>query len=234
MKFCASAVVALVVALAADAGAFTASPSSAARRRRQPRATTSPSSSSLAITTLDEWQLLDNGSVVGSVRGHPTLSDGDVITTSPLSRPDAARNNNLVTTLTGSQYKLGSPVRSRGNGGGGGAVADEPGFGRSKFVTGLGTASLFAGGVALGVEVGGFVKPAMTIPEVSGLGTFRSCLYGSGSSSPTWMHAARPNSSSKLHPLAFLFPRHARCNFTSPPHPHSPLSPLHPPHPTTN
>jgi hypothetical protein len=115
------------------------------------------------ITTLDEWQVLDNGSVVGSVRNHPTLSDGDIITTSPLSRPDAARSNNLVATLTGSQYRLGRPMGlSRGA-----VPVEEPGFGRSIFVKTVGTTSLFAGGVALGLELGGIGKPEMTIPEVS-------------------------------------------------------------------
>jgi len=120
--------------------------------------------SSLDVTTLDQWQLLDNGSLVGSVRGHPTLSDGDVITTSPLSRPDTARSRNMVSTLTGSQYQLGFQM------GGSTAmdpIANEPSFGRSTFVKVAGTASLFAGGVALGVGVTGGLgteKP-MNIPE---------------------------------------------------------------------
>ena len=124
------------------------------------------STTSLDITTLDEWQVLDNGSVVGSVRGHPTLSDGDIITTSPLSRPDTARSNNMVATLTGSQYKLGIPMQLKT----GGLAGEEPGFGRSVFVKGVGTASLFAGGVALGIELssGGIGKQeTMNIPEVS-------------------------------------------------------------------
>lgn len=152
MKFSVTTVVAILAALS-QAEAFTS-----------PRAATSQRiSTSLDITTLDEWQLLDNGSIVGSVRGHPTLRDGDIITTSPIARPDAARSNNLVATLTGSQYKLGRPMGLKG----GAAPVEEPGFGRSTFVKTIGTTSLFAGGVALGVELGGLGKTDMTIPEVS-------------------------------------------------------------------
>lgn len=151
MKFSLAIVIALVSV--SNVHAFTA-----------PRSISTRAVTSLDATTLDQWQLLGNGSLVGSVRGHPTLSDGDVITTSPLSRPDAARSNNMVATLTGSQYQLGLPM------GGGTAMAplsDEPGFGRSTFVKVAGTASLFAGGVALGVGVSGGLgaEKVMSIPE---------------------------------------------------------------------
>lgn len=152
MKFTIGVVIALFCVV--DVNAFTNPRPTAAR----------VTSTSLDITTLDDWQILDNGSVVGSVRGHPTLSDGDVITTSPLSRPDTARSNNMVATLTGSQYKLGIPVQLRP----GGLAGEEPGFGRSVFVKGVGTTSLFAGGVALGVElssVGLGKQETMNIPE---------------------------------------------------------------------
>ena len=48
-------------------------------------------------------------------------------------------------------------------------LSDEPGFGRSTFVKVAGTASLFAGGVALGVGVSGGLgaEKVMSIPEVS-------------------------------------------------------------------
>mmetsp|Transcript_9602 Transcript_9602/g.20784 ORF Transcript_9602/g.20784 Transcript_9602/m.20784 type:complete len:401 (+) Transcript_9602:152-1354(+) len=144
MKYSISVVVALLGA--SSVNAFTAPRSSSAR-----------SVTSLDVTTLDQWQLLDNGSLVGSVQGHPTLADGDVITTSPLSRPDTARSSSMVSTLTGSQYQLGAPMQL-----GGSSMApagNEPGFGRSTFVKVAGTASLFAGGLALGVGVatGGIV-----------------------------------------------------------------------------
>lgn len=159
MKF--SALVAILAAVS-HAEAFTTPLTSAQRRSTAKRTTTT---TALDITTLDEWQVLDNGSVVGSVRNHPNLTDGDIITTSPLSRPDTARSNNLVATLTGSQYKLGRPMGM--STGGAAAAVEEPGFGRSSFVKTVGTASLFAGGVALGVELGGIGKSDMSIPEVS-------------------------------------------------------------------
>jgi hypothetical protein len=156
MKVCAATAISILAACSNVVEAFTTPRTTVAQRI---------SISSLDVTTLDEWQLLDNGSVVGSVRNHPTLSDGDIITTSPLNRPDAARSNNLVATLTGSQYKLGRPMGfSRGA-----VPVEEPGFGRSTFVKTVGTTSLFAGGVALGVELGGIGKSEMTIPEVSRL-----------------------------------------------------------------
>jgi hypothetical protein len=71
----------------------------------------------LDITVLEEWQLLDDGTIIGSVRDHPTISDGDVITTSPLAYPAVSSlspdGGMLVSTLTGSQYKLGTPLRVR-------------------------------------------------------------------------------------------------------------------------
>lgn len=158
MKF--TAAVASFVTLLAVTDAFT----SPAQQQSATRSFSSLSTS-LKVTTLDQWQLLDNGSVVGSVRGHPVLNDGDIITTSPLASPASAKTSGLVTTLTGSTYQLGNPMVSRA---GGATPASGPGVGRSTFVQVAGTASLFAGGVALGAQLGGFGKPEMTIPEVSG------------------------------------------------------------------
>eukprot|EP00536_Pseudo-nitzschia_multiseries_P006271 jgi/Psemu1/239261/estExt_Genewise1.C_1300093 len=73
----------------------------------------------------------------------------------------------MVSTLTGSQYQLGNPLQL-GGGSSSASSANEPGFGRSTFVKVAGTASLFAGGVALGVGVtgGGVVGEApISIPE---------------------------------------------------------------------
>lgn len=74
-----------------------------------------PSSIKLSLTTLEDWQLLDNGSVVGSVRGHPRLNDGDVITTSPLANPAEAGVASTVATISGSQYMLGTPKSPPGS-----------------------------------------------------------------------------------------------------------------------
>jgi len=74
--------------------------------------TTLPSStiSSLYATvpTIDDYTVLDNGRIVGTIFNHPTLPNGDTITTSPLQ--GRARPQATVTTTSGSQYKLGSPA----------------------------------------------------------------------------------------------------------------------------
>eukprot|EP00980_Cylindrotheca_fusiformis_P028320 scaffold22592_cov129-Cylindrotheca_fusiformis.AAC.6 len=117
----------------------------------------------LDVTTLEEWQLLDNGSVVGSVRGHPDLSDGDIVTTSPLSSPGSAMSNGVVTTLTGSEYKLGTPMQlKRPNAPAG---VEEPGMDRSSFLTSAGLVGLFAGGVAVGVGVSNSGEKPLSVPE---------------------------------------------------------------------
>jgi len=123
----------------------------------------------LAVTTLEDWQLLDNGSVVGSVKGHPSLNDGDVITTSPLSNPGAASTAAQVSTMTGSQYLLGTPMRLRPAGiSRGSAVAEGGTLDRSTVIKGAGIAALIAGGFALGLGVGGGIggSSQMTVPEV--------------------------------------------------------------------
>ena len=122
--------------------------------------------SQLDVTTLDEWQVLDNGSVVGSVRDHPTLSDGDIITTSPLSNPETVRSSGTVTTFTGSQYKLGNPMQLKRSGGSS-SVSDGPGLDRGTLIKGTGLAALFAGGLAAGYGLSGGLTPQMTIPQVS-------------------------------------------------------------------
>jgi hypothetical protein len=122
--------------------------------------------SRLDVTTLDEWQVLDNGSVVGSVRDHPTLSDGDIITTSPLANPESVRSSGTVTTFTGSQYRLGNPMLLKRNGGSS-SVSDGPGLDRGTLIKGTGLAALFAGGLAAGYGLSGGLTPQMTVPEVS-------------------------------------------------------------------
>jgi hypothetical protein len=119
-------------------------------------------------TTLDEWQLLDNGSVVGSVRGHPSLDDGDIITTSPLSNTANVRTHVEVTTLTGSKYTLGNPMQLKRPS----TPIDEGDatMERGDLFKGAGLTALIAAGFALGVGVGGdFGSKQMTIPEVRGI-----------------------------------------------------------------
>lgn len=118
----------------------------------------------LAVTTLENWQLLDNGSVVGSVRGHPTLNDGDIITTSPLANPGQAASMVTVSTMTGSEYMLGTPMQVRRAS----PPAESGTVDRSTVIKGAGIASLIAGGFALGLGVGGGIggPQPMTVPEV--------------------------------------------------------------------
>ena len=61
------------------------------------------------VPVINEWEIKKNGSITGVVRNHPTIPNGDVITTSPLATDDLAslRDNQLVSTKSGSQYRLG-------------------------------------------------------------------------------------------------------------------------------
>jgi len=64
---------------------------------------------SMAIPTLDKWKIIPNGSVIGTVRNHASIADGDVITTSQIQNPELASRQSIVTTMTGSKYKLLEP-----------------------------------------------------------------------------------------------------------------------------
>jgi hypothetical protein len=158
MKFSSKCLIAAVavVGFNSQAGAFTS-----------PQAFGGRADTKLDVTTLDEWQLLDSGSVVGSVKGHPTLNDGDIITTSPLASRGDVRTQAIVSTLTGSQYMLGKPMQLKQSGSNSVSVSDEPGMDRGTLIKGAGLAALVAGGFALGIGVGGnFGGSQMTIPEV--------------------------------------------------------------------
>ncbi len=113
-------------------------------------------------SVLEDWQLLENGCVVGKIKGNPRYTDGDVITTSPLANPAGATEASFVTSTTGSSYLLGTP-RFGSPGGYGGTQAavtrnnvDMP---REDFVGNFlqvfGLTSLVAGGTVLGYTVGG-------------------------------------------------------------------------------
>lgn len=64
-----------------------------------------------AIPVLDRWKVMPNGSVIGTVRNHPSIADGDVITTSPIVDPGAAKPQGIIETASGSKYKLLTPFR---------------------------------------------------------------------------------------------------------------------------
>ena len=64
------------------------------------------SSSNAILPEISNWKVLPTGAIVGIVNNHPIIDDGDIITTSPLLEPDNSQANMIVTTKTGSQYKL--------------------------------------------------------------------------------------------------------------------------------
>ena len=64
---------------------------------------------SMNIPMLENWKILGNGRMVGSVRNHPSIPDGQIITTSPLAKPEMAGPRKTVSTNSGSKYRLGSP-----------------------------------------------------------------------------------------------------------------------------
>lgn len=63
----------------------------------------------MRLPILDQWKVLTNGRVVGNVKNHPTIPDGDIITTSPILRPDLVGRRKVVSTISGSKYLLGEP-----------------------------------------------------------------------------------------------------------------------------
>jgi serine/threonine protein kinase len=63
----------------------------------------------MKVPTLDDWKVLRNGRVQGTIKNHPSIPDGDVITTSPISRPDKVAPKKIVETASGTKYQLGQP-----------------------------------------------------------------------------------------------------------------------------
>ena len=58
---------------------------------------------------VDDWKILKSGELIGRVKNHPVLEDGDIIRTSPLENPEQAMAKKIVETTSGSKYKLGNP-----------------------------------------------------------------------------------------------------------------------------
>ncbi len=93
----------------------------------------SHSSSSLqtrlyAVPTLDNWTITKNGEAIGRVSNHPSpsISDGEMVTTSKLRNASTinAREGLTVITASGSKYKLGRPkATAQGPGPGPGGLA---------------------------------------------------------------------------------------------------------------
>jgi Protein kinase domain len=82
------------------------------QRGRTSGRTSSTSTTSLTMSRvpiLNEWKVLQNGRVVGTVKNHPSIPDGDIITTSPIQNPATAARRKVVQTISGSKYMLGTP-----------------------------------------------------------------------------------------------------------------------------
>jgi Protein kinase domain len=96
----------------------------------------------MAIPTLDKWKVMPNGSVIGTVKSHPSIADGDVITTSPINNPNSANRMVIVTTASGSKYKLLEP---RGGGVVNAALASQQRQQQSKPQASVGGGGFFGG-----------------------------------------------------------------------------------------
>jgi len=66
-------------------------------------------SGGLDATLIENWEMTQDGCVVGQTQGHPEMNDGEIISTSPLVNPQAAVPASFVSTRSGSQYLLGTP-----------------------------------------------------------------------------------------------------------------------------
>eukprot|EP00548_Thalassiothrix_antarctica_P008298 CAMPEP_0194129504 /NCGR_PEP_ID=MMETSP0152-20130528/707_1 /TAXON_ID=1049557 /ORGANISM="Thalassiothrix antarctica, Strain L6-D1" /LENGTH=395 /DNA_ID=CAMNT_0038823709 /DNA_START=209 /DNA_END=1396 /DNA_ORIENTATION=- len=63
----------------------------------------------MAVPIVSDWKVLKTGELVGSVKNHPVIENGDVIRTSPLQNAEGATERSIVQTVSGSKYRLGSP-----------------------------------------------------------------------------------------------------------------------------
>jgi serine/threonine protein kinase len=75
----------------------------------------SASAASSSIPTLNEWIAIKGSAegdvqISGKVINHPTIDDGDAIVTSPLVDPSQAKERKVVSTSSGSKYRLGTPL----------------------------------------------------------------------------------------------------------------------------
>lgn len=73
-----------------------------------PSSSATSTTSLFAVPILENWRVGKNGVVVGVVRNHPTIPNGDRITTSPLQTDiSSLKDNMMVVTKSGSKYMLG-------------------------------------------------------------------------------------------------------------------------------
>lgn len=73
---------------------------------------TPPYPSALPLAKIPEvtnWKISQRGEIYGIIKNHPVLDDGDVITTSKLVSTDLCNEGSIVSTQSGSKYKLQKP-----------------------------------------------------------------------------------------------------------------------------
>ena len=63
------------------------------------------------VPIIEDWKVLKNGRVVGIIKNHPSIPQGDTITTSPIDRPESAAPRKTITTVSGSKYQLGKAAK---------------------------------------------------------------------------------------------------------------------------
>lgn len=69
-----------------------------------------------AIPTIDNWELTSAGEINGAVTNYTgdVFEEGEQITTSPLSNKRGIKDGSIVTTISGSKYKLGTKKAFQG------------------------------------------------------------------------------------------------------------------------
>lgn len=72
---------------------------------------TLPSNSGNGLAVINSWKLLPDGRIKGVMAG-----SGDSVLTSPLKNKNGLKENATVRTVSGSRYKLGTPISAVGAG----------------------------------------------------------------------------------------------------------------------
>jgi len=72
----------------------------------------------VVIPTLDSWELTPAGEINGAITNYNgnNFEEGEEITTSPLSNKRGIKDGSVVTTISGSKYKLGAKKSGNGQG----------------------------------------------------------------------------------------------------------------------
>ncbi|KAK1747659.1 serine/threonine-protein kinase [Skeletonema marinoi] len=84
-------------------------------KRKPVDSASAAAAASSSIPTLNEWIAIKGSTegdvqISGKVTNHPTIDDGDAIVTSPLMDPSQAKERKIVSTSSGSRYRLGTPL----------------------------------------------------------------------------------------------------------------------------